>query len=147
MAIVVPVGTPRRVRNPIPAKYVEALTKEKRYLINITDPEHLEREPEQRRQARPERGPLARATTQHHAIGLALVADFPKDAGHFARHAQHHRAHKILAARRYAAAKKSTGANGIASNMQVHQAAMWLIFGSLAGLIVIGYVFRRGPVS
>jgi hypothetical protein len=39
------------------------------------------------------------------------------------------------------------GANGIASNIQVHQAAMWLIFGSLAGLVVIGYVFRRGPIE
>ena len=31
--------------------------------------------------------------------------------------------------------------------MAIHQAAMWLIFGSLAGLVVIGYVFRRGPIT
>lgn len=36
MPIMVPIGTPRRVRNPIPAKFVETFTKETRYLINIT---------------------------------------------------------------------------------------------------------------
>ena len=39
------------------------------------------------------------------------------------------------------------GANGIASNMAVHHAAMLLIFGSLAGLVVMGFVFRRGPIE
>ncbi len=37
MPIMVPIGTPRRVRNPIPARYVETFTKETRYLINITE--------------------------------------------------------------------------------------------------------------
>jgi hypothetical protein len=35
----------------------------------------------------------------------------------------------------------------MASNMQVHHAAMTLIIGSLVGLVVIGYVFRRGPIE
>ena len=39
------------------------------------------------------------------------------------------------------------GSNGVGSNMQVHQAAIWLILGSLASLVVIGYVFRRGPIT
>lgn len=39
------------------------------------------------------------------------------------------------------------GSRGVGSSMAVHQAACWLIFGSLAGLIVIGYVFRRGPIT
>jgi hypothetical protein len=41
----------------------------------------------------------------------------------------------------------AAGANGPGSNLAVHQAAMWLIFGSLAGLVVIGWVFRRGPIT
>ena len=39
------------------------------------------------------------------------------------------------------------GANGVASNMQVHQAAMTLIFGSALGLVLIGWLFRRGPIE
>ena len=39
------------------------------------------------------------------------------------------------------------GATGPGSNLNVHHAAMLLIFGSLVGLVVIGYVFRRGPID
>lgn len=39
------------------------------------------------------------------------------------------------------------GSGGMGASMQVHQAAMLLIFGSLATLVVIGYVFRRGPIK
>jgi hypothetical protein len=39
------------------------------------------------------------------------------------------------------------GASGPGANMAVHQAACWLILGSLAGLVAIGWVFRRGPIS
>ena len=48
---------------------------------------------------------------------------------------------------RAAGGPSAPGGNGPASNMATHQAAMWLIFGSLAGLVVIGYVFRRGPIT
>lgn len=48
---------------------------------------------------------------------------------------------------RAAGGPSAPGAAGAMSNMQVHQAAMWLIFGSLAGLVVIGWVFRRGPIT
>lgn len=37
MAIMVPIGTQRRVRNPIPKKFVDTMTAEKRFLINITE--------------------------------------------------------------------------------------------------------------
>ena len=39
------------------------------------------------------------------------------------------------------------GATGPGSNINVHHAAMLLIFGSLVGLVAIGYVFRRGPID
>lgn len=44
-----------------------------------------------------------------------------------------------------AAGAAGSGAPG--SNMATHQAAMLLIFSSLAALVVIGYVFRRGPID
>jgi len=40
------------------------------------------------------------------------------------------------------------GASGpMADAMSVHHAAIVLILGSLAGLVVIGYLFRRGPID
>lgn len=39
------------------------------------------------------------------------------------------------------------GGNGPGGTLSTHQAAMVLIFGSLVGLVVIGYVFRRGPIE
>jgi len=48
---------------------------------------------------------------------------------------------------RAAMGPSAPGAAGALSSMQVHQSAMLVIFGSLAALIVIGYVFRRGPIT
>ena len=41
----------------------------------------------------------------------------------------------------------AAGSGGPGSNMATHQAAMLLIFSSLAALVAIGYVFRRGPID
>jgi len=41
-------------------------------------------------------------------------------------------------------ANAAPGATGPASQMAVHHAAMLLVVGSFLGLVVIGYVFRRG---
>ena len=39
------------------------------------------------------------------------------------------------------------GSSGPASSINTHHAAMLLIFGSLLGLLAVGYVFRRGPID
>ena len=48
---------------------------------------------------------------------------------------------------RAAMAPGAPGSAGPLSAMNVHHAAMLIILGSLAGLVVIGYVFRRGPIE
>lgn len=48
---------------------------------------------------------------------------------------------------RNATGPAAPGATGPGSNMTTHQAAITLIIGSLVGLVVIGYVFRRGPIE
>ena len=45
------------------------------------------------------------------------------------------------------AAAGAPGSGAPLSSMQTHHAAMLLIFSSLGALLVIGYVFRRGPID
>ncbi len=46
-----------------------------------------------------------------------------------------------------AGTQAAPGASGVGASMTTHQAAIVLIFSSLAMLVVVGYVFRRGPIE
>ncbi len=44
----------------------------------------------------------------------------------------------------YANPSTAPGAQGPGGNMSVTTAAMWIIGSSMVGLVVIGYIFRKG---